>query len=105
SAAGEPARRLPPRSRPERPAAPAGDRPGDVGRGRHPPAHLRTLLKQAERELRGLDHRRGELIAALSTAGSDHERLGAIGRELAEVESTLADVEHRWLELSEQADD
>jgi hypothetical protein len=64
---------------------------------------VRQLLKKVESEMRKLERRRAELTAELDGAGHDHDALARTGTALAELEAELADAEHRWLELAEEA--
>lgn len=67
---------------------------------------LRFLLKDVERDQRRLERRRDELRMRLTAPEvvEDHALLAQLGRELAEVEAALAEVEDRWLELTVEAD-
>ena len=104
ASSGAPARGRSPRVDPPAEGAPGRAKPAGSLKlaGRPSPAHLRKLVKDAERDIRILDRRREELSASLARAGSDHERLTAVGEELAEVQAELAATEDRWLELAEQ---
>jgi ATP-binding cassette subfamily F protein uup len=66
------------------------------------PSTLRRLLRDAERDMGGLEERRAELAAALAGAGADHQALARAGTELAAAEAELAVAEHRWLELADE---
>jgi hypothetical protein len=61
-------------------------------------------LREAEKELERLGRRRDGLHEALAAAGGDHVELGRLGRELAEVQADLTELEDRWLVLAEEAD-
>ena len=67
---------------------------------------LRFLLKDVERDQRRLERRRDELQTQLGTSEvlEDHTLLAELGRELAEVEAAVTEVEDRWLELTVEAD-
>jgi ATP-binding cassette subfamily F protein uup len=60
------------------------------------------LLRQADKDLARLQRRKDELEQQLVTAGTDHEELARLGGELSAVETELADVEERWMELAEE---
>jgi hypothetical protein len=67
---------------------------------------LRTLTKEVEKEMRKLEKQRSALIGDLAAlAGTDdHQRLAAVGHQLAEVEQAITAAEDRWLALSAEAD-
>ncbi len=60
------------------------------------------LLRQAEKELTRLERDKARLEQRLVEAGDDHERLAAIGTELAEVTAALTSTEERWMSLAEE---
>ena len=72
---------------------------------RRTPSTLRRLLVEAERQMKRLEKRRGELEIAMAQSSSDHAALASIGSELAGVQGEIAEVEERWLVLAEEADD
>jgi ABC transport system ATP-binding/permease protein len=94
----------------------AGDQPPDQGsrpvaparpersRAARSPSTLRRLLAEAEREVARLTGERDAVRADLAAAGDDHERLAALGHELAALEATLTTAEERWLELAAEAE-
>jgi ATP-binding cassette subfamily F protein uup len=65
------------------------------------PSTLRRLLQDADKELARLAKRRTVLEADVTAAAGagDHERLGQLGREMADLDAQVAEVEERWLEL------
>ena len=65
---------------------------------------VRRELGAAERDLERLQARHDDLTLAVEAAGSDHEALATLGRELAEVDEARRAAEDRWLELSEELD-
>ena len=71
------------------------------------PSTLRHRMRAATREMRELHDRRSELESELASAASDpggHERLAALGSELATLSDELAAVEERWLTLAAEAE-
>jgi len=54
--------------------------------------------------MKRLERRRAELTDSLAEAGRDHQRLSAVGADLAAVEADLAAVEEEWLALSVEAE-
>jgi ATP-binding cassette subfamily F protein uup len=67
---------------------------------------LRFLLKEVEKDQRRLQRRRNELTTQVADPEviADHAKLAELGRELGEVETELAGVDERWLELTIEAD-
>jgi len=65
---------------------------------------LRFLLKDVEKQMRQLEKRQATLTAAVTAAGTDHERLATLGAELAEVGLAITAVEDEWLALTEEAE-
>jgi len=65
---------------------------------------LRRLIRDAERDLAELEHRREQLAEALTKATADHQALAQIGTEMAEVQAGLGEAEQRWLTLSDELD-
>ncbi len=64
-------------------------------------------LRDTEKAMAKLERKRDDLRAALDTAtadpaGIDHTRLAELGRDLAAVETELAETEERWMELAEE---
>ncbi len=97
------------------PARPASGRPEPVrvasgrvrdapGEARRSPSTLGRLLREADKDLAAAVRRRDALLATLA-AERDHRELARLGGELAGAESTLAEVEKRWLNLAEEAED
>jgi ATP-binding cassette subfamily F protein uup len=66
------------------------------------PSTIRRLLSLAERDMASLSARRDELVAEMAATTSDYVTLGQLGTQLQEVHEQLAEVEERWLELSEE---
>jgi ATP-binding cassette subfamily F protein uup len=60
---------------------------------------LRDTEQALTKAQRSVDELHEQLDAA---AASGHERLAALGSELAEAQSALSDLEERWLELAER---
>ncbi|MGI9594894.1 MAG: ABC-F family ATP-binding cassette domain-containing protein [Acidimicrobiales bacterium] len=60
------------------------------------------LLRQAEKDVAKLERRKTELERDLVEAGSDHERLAALGAELSGVGQALDEAEERWMALAEE---
>ncbi len=60
------------------------------------------LMRQADKDIARLTKKRDRLTDDLVAAGTDHEAIAAAGEALAVVESELAEVEERWLELAEE---
>jgi len=67
---------------------------------------LRSLLKDAEREVNRLERGRAryEEDVADAAAGSDHATLRRLGDDLAVIQAELAAAEERWLAISEELD-
>ncbi len=63
---------------------------------------LGHLIRAAEKEMARLEVRKAKLEAELAAAASDHEVLIRVGQELGDVTASLAEVEERWLQLSEE---
>jgi ATP-binding cassette subfamily F protein uup len=81
-------------------------RPSPAATPRRSAATLRTLTKEVEKQMRKLEKQRSALVDDLaSLAGTDdHQRLAAVGHDLAEVESALGAAEDRWLALGAEAE-
>jgi ATP-binding cassette subfamily F protein uup len=69
---------------------------------RRSPSTLRRMLRDVDKELAAVARRRDRLLAQLAEAGSDHEAMVRLGRELTVVEAELATLEERWLEVGEE---
>jgi ATP-binding cassette subfamily F protein 3 len=71
------------------------------GAGGRTPSTLRRLIQDADKELVRLAKRRTALEAEVTAAAEagDHGRLSELGRDLADVDAQVAEVEERWLEL------
>jgi ABC transport system ATP-binding/permease protein len=84
--------------------APSGAaKPGaGTSRGRSA-STIHRELRDVERDIPRLERRRDELTERLSDT-TQHAELAEIGSALAEVQDGLAALEHRWLELSEEAE-
>ncbi len=67
---------------------------------RRSPSTLRRLIEAAENEMTSLADRREELSVEMTQAGTDHEALARLGRELDEVDAQLNRAEEIWLALS-----
>ena len=65
---------------------------------------LRTLLKQAEKDIARLDRSRADLEGQVAAAASanDHAALRRLGDELSSVQRDLAAAEEQWLSVSEE---
>ncbi len=84
--------------------APVVDRQAEAQRQKQRNEQLRPLKKelaQIEQRMARLGDERAQLEAQLLQATQDPARLAEAGRRLKAVESELATVEARWLELSE----
>ncbi|QIM51829.1 ABC-F family ATP-binding cassette domain-containing protein [Hydrogenophaga crocea] len=84
--------------------APVVDRQAEAQRQKQRNEQLRPLKKelaQIEQRMAKLGDERAQLEAQLMQATQDPARLAEAGRRLKAVESELATVEARWLELSE----
>ena len=93
--AWERARRVVPTPPAVRPAAPPRAAPA-----RRSASTLRRLLRDIDRELAGHARRRDRLVEHLAGAGSDHEEMARLGHELSTVETELAAIEERWLDVA-----
>ncbi|MHB1488503.1 MAG: ABC-F family ATP-binding cassette domain-containing protein, partial [Acidimicrobiales bacterium] len=65
---------------------------------------LGRAMREAEKEMRRLEARRGELAQALARPGYDRHELGRIGTELADVQAELSAAEDRWISLAEESE-
>ncbi|MCX7521790.1 ABC-F family ATP-binding cassette domain-containing protein [Microbacterium sp. STN6] len=89
-------------------AAPAG-RGGAEGAVSRPPALAGADLRAAEKEISSIDRKLARLADQVAAVHerlaehdqSDYEGLGRLTNELRELEANIADLETRWLELSE----
>jgi hypothetical protein len=52
--------------------------------------------------MESLAARRDQLVAEMAATTTDYVTLGQLGTQLHEVQERLAEVEERWLELSEE---
>jgi ATP-binding cassette subfamily F protein uup len=86
-----------------RPTAVKAQRPSATSGGRSH-STIRHELKTAEKEMAKLQKKRERLDAELASAGGDHVQLAEIGRQIADSDAAVADVEERWLELSDEMD-
>ncbi|HEY2301116.1 MAG TPA: ABC-F family ATP-binding cassette domain-containing protein [Acidimicrobiales bacterium] len=82
----------------------SGGLASDPSTSRRSPSTLRRLLLDAERQMKRLEKRRGELESAMAAASSDHEALARIGSELAILQEDLSELEEQWLALAEEAE-
>jgi ABC transport system ATP-binding/permease protein len=82
------------------PGAGAAAAPG----GRRSPSTLRRLLVDAERQMKRLEKRRGELESEMAASSADHQALARIGSELAALQAEVAELEERWLALAEEGE-
>lgn len=100
-------------TRPAAPGAarpPAGPRPAAPSATRPPEALAGADRRAAEKELSAIDRRLEKLQAQIAEQHeklarhdqSDYVGLGALGDELGALETAVADLETRWLEVSEQ---
>ena len=89
----EPRTPKPARSRPERPAT-----------GGRSPSTVRRELNHAERALQKATERVERISGDLEASIGDHEKLAALGRELAEARAELDVAEEQWLALAEEAE-
>jgi len=82
------------------------ERPGPsaVGEARRSASTVRQLIRQAEKDLARLERQRDRLTDQVESARADHQELARLGAELAGVSTEIEAVEHRWLELSTEAE-
>jgi ATP-binding cassette subfamily F protein uup len=83
-----------------RPAAPSAQ----PGARRRSASTIYHQAQEAEREMNRLQRHRDDLLHELAAA-LEHTELARVGSALADVQSTLDDVEHRWLTLMEEAEE
>ena len=78
---------------------------GRANAGRSP-STLRHQIRKAEKAMAELQQRRDLALEEMLAAGGagDHERMNALGAELATVEAELATVEEGWLELASEVE-
>jgi ABC transport system ATP-binding/permease protein len=72
---------------------------------RRSPSTLRRLLRDAEKEVARLERQRDRLADQVAGASSDHERLAALGADIAAAEAALDAAEESWLALAAEADE
>ncbi|MEI7593190.1 MAG: ABC-F family ATP-binding cassette domain-containing protein [Actinomycetes bacterium] len=65
---------------------------------------IRQLLKQVDKDLAAAHRRQAKLEIDIAQAGSDHQAMTRLAAELAEASAAIVDAEHKWLELSEEAE-
>ncbi len=65
---------------------------------------LRQAIRQTEKDLASLERRRDRLTEQVEAARDDHQELARLGAELATVGAEIEVVEHRWLDLSTEAE-
>ncbi|HVE94033.1 MAG TPA: ABC-F family ATP-binding cassette domain-containing protein [Acidimicrobiales bacterium] len=65
---------------------------------------LGRLLRDAEKAIAERQRVRERLATALANAGSNHEELARIGRELADVDREIAAKEDEWLTIAAEAE-
>jgi ATP-binding cassette subfamily F protein uup len=84
---------------------PSGTRRNDVHPGpkRRSASTTGALLRDVEKQLRRLESRRDQLVAALAEATA-HEDLARIGLELTGLQDELTEAEERWLLLAGEAE-
>jgi ATP-binding cassette subfamily F protein uup len=63
---------------------------------------IRHELKATEKRMGKLQRQRERLDADLADAGTDHVKLASVGEAIAACDREVAEVEERWLELSEE---
>ena len=83
------------------PSTPANGRPADPA-PRSDSRQTKKELQKLERELARLDGREVELLAGLAEQAADYGRVALLDTELRDVRARKEQVEHSWLELSEQ---
>ncbi len=88
----------------KKPARSSRDRGTNAGRS---PSTLRHQIRKAEKAMAELQQRRDHALEEMLAAGGsgDHERMNALGAELATVEAELATVEEGWLELASEVEE
>ncbi len=81
-------------------------RRGPANGGRSP-STLRHAIRTAEKSMAALQERRDIALEEMLAAGGsgDHERMNALGADLAAVEAELATVEEGWLELASEVEE
>jgi ABC transport system ATP-binding/permease protein len=84
------------------PTGPTG--PGSPHVASRSASTVRQLVRQVEKDLARLERRRARLTEQVEAARADHQELARLGAELAEVADQIAELEHRWLELSTEAE-
>ncbi len=87
---------------PTAPAGPATDRPAPAGAHRHRTTKKIASLERRLDKLTGQVHRLHQRMA--DQDHDDYEGMRALAEELHGVEAEIADLEDRWLELSEALD-
>ncbi|QXC63290.1 ABC-F family ATP-binding cassette domain-containing protein [Aquihabitans sp. G128] len=66
---------------------------------------LRHLSKEVEKQMKKLERQRDRLVEQVAaTAGTDHQRLAELGRDLAAVEGQITANEDEWLALAEEGE-
>jgi ATP-binding cassette subfamily F protein uup len=78
---------------------PKQERPSVAGRSH---STIRHELKATEKRVSKLQKHRDQLDVELADAGTDHVQLASVGEAIAVCDAELAEVEERWLELSEE---
>jgi ATP-binding cassette subfamily F protein uup len=85
---------------------PSAASPASKARAGRSHSTLRSLLKQADKDVARLERERVRVEAEVEAAAraQDHAALRRLGQDLAEVQTALAEAEERWLEVSEELD-
>ncbi|CAN5454387.1 ABC-F family ATP-binding cassette domain-containing protein [soil metagenome] len=90
------------------PSTASADAAGDtvvVARKARSASTLRHLTKEVEKQMKKLEKQRDRLAKDVAaTAGSDHQQLAALGRDLAEVEAQITATEDEWLALADEGE-
>jgi len=85
-------------------AARVGQRGGSEPAAARSASTVRQLIRQTEKDLTRLERHRDRLTEQVASARADHQELARLGAELATVGAQIEVVEHRWLELSTEAE-
>ncbi len=71
---------------------------------RRSPSTVNRDISRCEKRIAGLEDRITDLQSQLVGAGSDHQRLARLARDLADRESEMCEAEDLWLVLNEELD-
>ncbi len=93
-----------PKAPPIRSTGAARSTPAAPGAPRRTASTLRQAIRQTEKDLARLERQRDRITEQVESARDDHQELARLGAELATVGAEIEAVEHRWLELSTEAE-